>query len=492
MRSCRTTARYASEARPSGCSGSICHGLSATAAAISALRCAATVQCAPSRSRIRGFCAAFRKASSLTEPQRGLLCRRRLIHGAADRSRRLAARARPGGRRAGSALRVSDDAAHRGDQPTWSVGVPGRSDHSAMTKGSRSPRRSSNLILLAIRVLVEEISRSAARIRSSVSSLGPDRSAPTTSAPSAAPNPTPGAARRRAPGFKPEPDHTLPRSRFDRILDGRRIVAGMGTMVSRAAQRATAASGPCGGGYLAQPGRTGSGREAVGSIPQPDPCADRCVCARKLISCRSTALLGSFGFPPRSGSFGSTALEFVAQSRANAFQSFAHATLCPRMISPAPARSADPLLITHPRIREKTQPAYMIIGILARHPAADDDGSFNYSRITLRSVGPWGRGQPRPRVGWASRPAQRRALPQIRSVAYSGRIGDGGHGSPRSHPSTWMRLNEVLQSRWSGRSGDVPKRSGVAADDLLENGKAAFQPTRSPLRTQHASAWSWV
>jgi hypothetical protein len=38
----------------------------------------------------------------------------------------------------------------------------------------------------------------------------------------------------------------------------------------------------------------------------------------------------------------------------------------------------------------------------------------------------------------------------------------------------------------------VDKRSGVAADDLLENGKAAFQPTRSSLRTQQASARSWA
>jgi hypothetical protein len=58
--------------------------------------------------------------------------------------------------------------------------------------------------------------------------------------------------------------------------------------------------------------------------------------------------------------------------------------------------------------------------------------------------------------------------------------------------SAWVRLNEVLQSGWSGRSGDLRTRSGGAADDLRENGTAAFQPTPSPLSTQHASAWSWA
>ena len=73
MRSCRTTARFASEARPSGCSGSICHGPSATA---ERLQPAAVRQPSvrASRTRIRGLLALLGQVS---DGSIGAVCCRR-------------------------------------------------------------------------------------------------------------------------------------------------------------------------------------------------------------------------------------------------------------------------------------------------------------------------------------------------------------------------------------------------------------------------------
>ena len=140
MRSCRTTARFA---RPRQ-DHQVVRGLYATDRAqlpsdFSPPLCGNRPVRA-SRTRIRGFVRCLRQGRFSDGSISAVCCRRRPVHRAADRSRRLAARAGSGGSRAGSALRISDAGADRRGQPPRRVGIPGRSDHPALTEAFRRRR----------------------------------------------------------------------------------------------------------------------------------------------------------------------------------------------------------------------------------------------------------------------------------------------------------------------------------------------------------------